>query len=166
MSEGTLHNGVGDARVEGLQGVRQTEAETDACIAALEHSRRQLREATREASAAESRADHKGAAAEVSMSASDAWDSLPLPLLFDRLPGFVHRPASDGGAELKLYDAMSWLRVPCMFWDGSVRGLEARTVGRPTPPVRPEATCSKSPGVASVGASPATTGCMVGADSC
>ena len=53
VTEGTLHNGVGDARVNGLAGSAQTDEQTDGCIAQLEAARRRGREQSREAAAAE-----------------------------------------------------------------------------------------------------------------
>ena len=49
MNEGTLHNGVGDARVNGLASEMQTDEETAQCIATLEASRRDARERSRAA---------------------------------------------------------------------------------------------------------------------
>jgi tRNA G18 (ribose-2'-O)-methylase SpoU len=99
VTEGTLHNGVGDARVNGLAGSTQTDEETDSCIAQLEAARRRGREQSREAAAAE---------ASAAASPSPANDEqMPLSALFDPLSAFTLRNANDGGDELKLYDAMT-----------------------------------------------------------
>ena len=37
VNEGTLHNGVGDARVNGIAGEVQTDEQTADCISSLEH---------------------------------------------------------------------------------------------------------------------------------
>ena len=89
-SEGTLHNGVGDARVNGLSSQMQTDEETEACIATLEASRREVRERSRVHAEDEMATGH------------DA----PLSSLFAPLGRFLLRDASVGGPELKLYDAM------------------------------------------------------------
>ena len=51
-SEGTLFNGVGDARVHGLASQMQTDEQTAECIATLEASRRESREKSRAAAEA------------------------------------------------------------------------------------------------------------------
>ena len=66
VNEGTLHNGFGDARVNGLAGSVQTDEETDNCIALLESARRKGREQTREAAAADAPAMHPNTAPDVS----------------------------------------------------------------------------------------------------
>ena len=100
VNEGTLHNGFGDARVNGLAGSVQTDEETDNCIALLESARRKGREQTREAAAADAPEAVVPPAAAVN-------DNTPLPTIFDPLSAFTLRNANDGGPELKLYDAMT-----------------------------------------------------------
>ena len=95
--EGTLHNGVGDARVNGLAAEMQTDEETAACIATLEASRREARERTRAAAEEQTPAAHD---------ASPPADDAPLSSLLAPLRAFSLRDASAGGPELKLYDAM------------------------------------------------------------
>ena len=99
VTEGTLHNGFGDARVNGLAGSVQTDEETNNCLALLETARRKGREQTREAAAAE---PPKSAAV---LPAYDGQQ--PLSAIFDPLSAFTLRNANDGGPELKLYDAMT-----------------------------------------------------------
>ena len=99
VTEGTLHNGVGDARVNGLAGSAQTDEETDGCIAQLEAARRRGREQSREAAAAE--------ASEAAAPSPANDEQMPLSALFDPLRAFTLRNANDGGDELKLYDAMT-----------------------------------------------------------
>ena len=102
VNEGTLHNGCGDARVNGLAASMQTDAETEACIASLEEAQRDARERSRQKAEAAGRDD------ESSMPVSPAAaDSIPLAKLFEPLSCFTLRDAKVGGPELKLYDAMS-----------------------------------------------------------
>lgn len=93
MNEGTLHNGSGDARVDG-RADSHTEAQTAECIAALEASRRVARERSR-------------AAAEAEAEMANADSPTELSARFARLQHFALQPASGGGPELKLYDAMT-----------------------------------------------------------
>lgn len=103
VTEGTLHNGFGDARVNGLAGSVQTDEETDSCIALLEAARRKGREQSREAAAAEA---SEAALPPPAKDEQMPWDT-PLSAIFDPLSAFTLRNANDGGAELKLYDAMT-----------------------------------------------------------
>lgn len=86
VNEGTLHNGVGDARVNGIAGEVQTDEQTADCISSLEHLQQEA----------------AAAAADDSNAASAA----ALPAIFAPLHHFVLKSASVGGPELKLYDAM------------------------------------------------------------
>ena len=100
-NEGTLHNGVGDARVNGLASQMQTDEQTADCIATLEASRREARERSR------ALAEAATAAAPMAHPAPSAGSSsTPLPSFFAPLQHFALRDAGAGGAELKLYDAM------------------------------------------------------------
>ena len=97
-SEGTLFNGVGDARVNGLASEMQTDAQTEACIESLEASRKRSRA---EALAADS------AAADAAASSSSHDDSTtPLSALMAPLRHFKLADAGSGAPGLKLYDAM------------------------------------------------------------
>ena len=97
-SEGTLFNGVGDARVNGLANQMQTDAQTDACIESLEASRRKR---TRDAAALGSSSASSSATLAMPLD-----DSAPLSTLFDPLHYFSLADAGSGAPELKLYDAM------------------------------------------------------------
>ena len=100
VTEGTLHNGVGDARVNGLPGM-QSDAETDECIASLERARREGRERSRATACGEDRSSQDQKASAAAVTATDA------TALFDGLDSFTLRSPSAGGPELKLYDAMA-----------------------------------------------------------
>ena len=103
-NEGTLHNGHGDARVDGLAGVCQTDAETDDCIARLEQNRKR----SRPADGAEGSSAAAAPPAPPPLAATgDVSDSTPLSTIFGPLTAFTLRSANDGGPELKLYDAMA-----------------------------------------------------------
>ena len=96
-SEGTLFNGVGDARVHGLASQMQTDEQTAECIATLEASRRESREKSRAAAEAEAAA---------APTTHDESNNTPLDTILGPLRNFSLRDASAGGPELKLYDAM------------------------------------------------------------
>ncbi len=99
INEGTLHNGVGDARVNGLDQFMQTDAETEACIASLEQSQR------------DGMAHKKRAREDGSVNGAEPPpppSSVHLATSFERLRNFTLRNAKAGTApELKLYDAMA-----------------------------------------------------------
>ena len=92
VNEGTLHNGVGDARVHGLVGQMQTDEQTADCIASLEQ--KQQSEKSQESGASTSAATAREGSAS------------SLAQTFASLQHFVLKQASVGGPELKLYDAM------------------------------------------------------------
>ena len=73
------------------------------CIALLEAARRKGREQSREAAAAEA---SEAALPPPAKDEQMPWDT-PLSAIFDPLSAFTLRNANDGGAELKLYDAMT-----------------------------------------------------------
>lgn len=99
VNEGTLHNGVGDARVNGLDQFMQTDAETEACVAALEQSQRDGGQLKRPREAAASNAAES--------SARSGQQEQPLAAVFAPLRHFTLRDARSGAPELKLYDAMA-----------------------------------------------------------
>ena len=105
VNEGTLHNGFGDARVNGLPESVQTDAETDACIASLERARRDGRERSRETAAAAG--PSHGTAPSLPPPAPAGSDSPPIGPLFESLQSFTLQAATAGGAELKLFNAMA-----------------------------------------------------------
>ena len=114
--EGTLHNGAGDARVEGLASQRQTDEQTAGCIASLEAAqlaslecaRRAARERTRAMAAAnDDGASHRASGATASASVAEPGaGAAPLADLMAPLQHFALRSPSGGAPELKLYNAM------------------------------------------------------------
>ena len=114
--EGTLHNGAGDARVEGLASQRQTDEQTAGCIASLEAAqlaslecaRRAARERTRAMAAADDDgASHRASGATASASVAEPGaGAAPLADLMAPLQHFALRSPSGGAPELKLYNAM------------------------------------------------------------
>ena len=98
INEGTMHNGFGDARVNGLDQFMQTDAETEACIASLEQAQRDSLALKR---SREGEPLH-------ALEAAAAAPGVPLATSFERLRNFTLRDAKAGAApELKLYDAMA-----------------------------------------------------------
>ena len=98
VNEGTLHNGCGDARVNGLAEFMQSDAETAACIASLEQSQRDehgTQKRTREQMTSSSTA-----------AAVPADDDLSLEDIFAKLRWFTLRDANVDAPELRLYNAM------------------------------------------------------------
>ena len=88
-SEGTLFNGVGDARVHGLASQMQTDEQTAECIATLEASRRESREKSRAAAEAE--------AAAAPTTHDESNNNTPLDTILGPLRNFSLRDASAGG---------------------------------------------------------------------
>jgi len=107
VDEGTLHNGSGDARVDGAGGDRaEAAAATAARLSALEAAARELRLSRKR------RREEIGEEGGASSSTAGAEDeTLPagaslLCSFFGALDHFALRSAKEGGSELELYDAM------------------------------------------------------------
>ena len=109
-SEGTLFNGVGDARVNGLASQMQTDEQTDACIRSLEASRKRSREGAlakdTDAAGPSALTDAAAGSNSVEYGGNNDDATKPLQELMGPLRHFALADAGGGAPELKLYDAM------------------------------------------------------------
>ena len=94
-TEGTLHNGVGDARVNGLPSQMQTDEQTANCIVSLQASQHAARERSRATAEAAVPGHHPASPEDAALS------ELMAPLRH-----FTLASASSEAPELRLYDAM------------------------------------------------------------